>query len=516
MPVRITRDSDGNNGGNDNFPNDSGTSGRGGGGRGGNNFIISIIIWLFTFVFKYPKIGIPLIIVGIVGWFIFGRGESSSNSSSFSTGCSMNQEVYDKAEVFEPLADNTSNPLPESFSLEQYCPQRLNQGQQGSCVGWSSSYAARTILQAVATGSNPNDVRFSPSYLYNKIALEDCQGAYIKDAMQTLNNEGVAPFNEFAYDENTCTTRPSSQVNQLASNYKIKGYNRLTKDGDDYKVNLLAVKQNIAQKAPVVIGMDVGGTFMQMQGQDVWLPSQEDYNKNGFGGHAMCVVGYDDYKQGGAFQIMNSWGSDYGDKGFVWVRYKDFDYFVNEAYGLYPMGNSSQKPEALKVNIALINNDGKQQIPLKYSEAGVYTTSNTLPVGTRFKISITNNTDCYAYVMGQETDGSNYVLFPYTKKHSPYCGVVGTRLFPKDYSLELDNKGNKDYMAIIISQSPLDYNLINTKINKISNISYKQKLFNALNGSIETNYIEDEQNGINLKTTIGNSKLMVAIIEIKK
>ena len=70
-----------------------------------------------------------------------------------------------------------------SVSLREYAPERLNQGRQGSCVGWSSAYAARTILHSRATGQDPNSVTFSPSYLYNQIALSGCQGAYINEAM---------------------------------------------------------------------------------------------------------------------------------------------------------------------------------------------------------------------------------------------------------------------------------------------------------------------------------------------
>ena len=34
------------------------------------------------------------------------------------------------------------------------------------------------------------------------------------------------------------------------------------------------------------------------------------------------------------------------------------------------------------------------------------------PKGTRFKIEVTNNAECYTYCFGQETDGRTYVLFP--------------------------------------------------------------------------------------------------------
>ena len=76
----------------------------------------------------------------------------------------------------------------------------------------------------------------------------------------------------------------------------------------------------------------------RMLGQKVWEPTSRDYSMSGFGGHAMCVIGYDDDLQGGAFQIMNSWGQEWGDRGFCWIRYDDFEHFVKEAYGVAPMG----------------------------------------------------------------------------------------------------------------------------------------------------------------------------------
>ena len=42
------------------------------------------------------------------------------------------------------------------------------------------------------------------------------------------------------------------------------------------------------------------------------------------GGHAMCVIGYDDTVNGGSFRIVNSWGTGWGDNGYFWLSYKDF------------------------------------------------------------------------------------------------------------------------------------------------------------------------------------------------
>jgi C1A family cysteine protease len=46
----------------------------------------------------------------------------------------------------------------------------------------------------------------------------------------------------------------------------------------------------------------------------------------------MCVIGYDDDMYGGAFEIQNSWGTGWGNDGYIWISYGTFAAFVNQAY----------------------------------------------------------------------------------------------------------------------------------------------------------------------------------------
>jgi len=513
MPVRMDQDDLGGSQSNNSRRRRSSS---GGGGTSPLVYLLPVVFKLFR---KKPKLMIGIIIIGALFYF-FGGGllsnSSSQSSSAFATGFEPNQQKYDQAEVFEPLADNIKNPLPESFSLLKYCPKSLNQGKQGSCVGWASSYTARSILHARATGQDPDKVAFSPSYLYNQIALKGCQGSYLKDAMATMHQQGVLPFSKFGYDDNECHDQPEGYEKQEASNFKIKGYNRLTKSGEQYEVDLLAIKQNIAQGAPVVIGMMVGGSFMQaMQGKEVWIPTQSDYDEKGFGGHAMCVIGYDDYKAGGAFQIMNSWGESWGNKGAAYVTYRDFDYFVKEAYGLYPMGDvASAKTSKLEAKIGLVVNNDKSYIALGRKSSEVFTTTQILKKGTKFKMEITNSTACYVYIFGQETDGSSNVLFPYTKKHSPYCGITGTRLFPKDFSMHLDDIGTKDYIAVVLSKDPLDYNALNKKISNASGTTYSNKLKSVIKNGTDSQISGGQL--LNVQTDLAKASMTAMVIEINK
>ncbi len=489
MPIRMTddpvdpnqQDDDGGGGGRrgPNFP---------GGGGGGIMSFLPMLLGLFK-----GKGIFLLLILGVGAFFLFRSGicTPATVQKLFSqSGYNFDPAQFNKASVYEGQEeDEGKNPLPEAVSLLRFAPQRGNQGQQGSCVAWSSAYAARTILETSSTGVNPEQIKFSPSFLYNQIGLEGCEGSYIQRAMEHMSKQGALPLNQFPYTDQECETQPSSEQIREAGQYKIHGFTRLT-DGDNINsINVRAVKEHLAKDAPVVIGMMVGQSFMQdMMGRELWEPGEMDASGMGQGGHAMCVIGYDDRKFGGAFQIMNSWGPEWGKDGIGWVKYGDFKNYVREAYGLDPMpkrGKMSNIP--LECTIGLVNNNGGKNIPLRVVPGrNMFQTVSPISPGTRFKMSIQNATECYIYIFGQETDGSSYVLFPYLKpgesvsKHSPYCGITGYRLFPKAQSMEADSLGNRDFIAIVVSKDELDYNQLNQSISRSSQRDYLGKVNEAL------------------------------------
>lgn len=485
MAIRMRPD---DNGGNDRprIPNQPNRPRQGGGGMGMLTMFLPMIFSMFR---KNPKMGVILLIIGALLYFgtnIFSGGGGDPNVVSpyqESLGFTSNPEKYGNTSVYEPLADNRKNPLPEKVSLLEYTPTRLNQGRQGSCVGWSSAYGARTILYARQTGENPNNVTFSPSYLYNQIALPRCQGTYLPDALEVMKKGGTLPFEEFAYDESSCSKKPTSGEKQKAGQYRIRDYHRLTEGrSSNQKPNMLGIKQNLAAGAPVVIGMMVGGTFMRdMEGKDLWVPTKREYQMNGFGGHAMCVIGYDDYKGGGAFQIMNSWGENWGNKGIGWVRYQDFYHFTKEAYGLYPMGNAKGESDRFEMEFGLVKNKGKVNVAFEKSGEHTFRTVTPLKKDEDFKIEVTNSVNCYTYVFSQEVDGTIFTLFPYNEKHSPYCGVKGTRVFPRFESLYPDDQGNLDYMGVIITKEPVNYDDVKNALNQAQG-TMAQKMKSIIGG----------------------------------
>ncbi|MBS1666216.1 MAG: hypothetical protein JST58_02460 [Bacteroidetes bacterium] len=521
-------------------PQDTGgdNGGGGGGGFGGGGGGLFQLLPLLFMLFRSPKL-LLILAIAAGAYFFFGRGCNLGNVaqsvSQLAMGGILDPRQFDKAKVYESLSDDDSkNPLPESANLQKYAPAVGDQGHQGSCVAWSSAYGARTILESIRTGKDPNSLKFSPSFLYNQVGVEGCEGALVENAMEFMTRKGSVPYDQFAYTDQDCTKQPDRQLLDEAQQYRMRGANRLTVGDRTDRIDQRAIKENLSQGAPVVIGMMVGGSYMQpMMGQDVWNPTQDDYSMQGFGGHAQCVVGYDDKKYGGAFLIMNSWGSQWGNNGFAWVRYQDFKTFVREAYGLEPMekvGAAANAPFSCEIGLVEITYNGNKTvaggyIPLHNTNGNIFETNSTMKPGTRFKMEVKNSSECYIYVFGKETDGTSYTLFPYpnkqaptTTKYSPFCGIAGYRLFPKDKSMTPDSIGKKDYMAVIVSKDSLDWNSVNTQLSQNPQQDYASRLNAVLGSKLLRNvhYQNNSKGNMQLNVDGGNNGVIACVVEVDK
>ena len=253
---------------------------------------------------------------------------------------SSNDEL---AQIHEPPSNyGFVTDLPASYSLERYVPFVKKQ-TGGTCVGFSTFYYALStmyniefnITQGVDKFAHSFDPYFIYSIVFNK--KNDCNtGLTFPQAFESVYKIGskkllYPPFT-------TCDTNWDEQklLNTMpyTKSYSINNYYILNVDKPNFVDN---VKQAIAYKLPVVIGMSYLPSMGIYNSNDqygvssdgLWTPNP---NEAVDGGHALCVVGYDDYKFGGSFRIVNSWGSGFGDNGYMWVRYNDFKNFTKEAY----------------------------------------------------------------------------------------------------------------------------------------------------------------------------------------
>lgn len=224
------------------------------------------------------------------------------------------------------------NNLPESVNLLNNFPTIGNQGQYGTCVAWAVAYNLRTYMYAknqnLTTSQITNSNTFSPKDLFwaidNSKKGADCNGTGFQPALDVLQSRGVATMATVPYtDLGNCSSSPISSWTTEAGNYKIDNYREIT-------VNSAAIpeiKGYLANGRPVVIGAKLGDNFMNWNSTGVL--NSETYGYSGqHAYHAMILGGYDNSKgSNGAFKVINSWGTNWGDAGYIWV---DYNFFVAE------------------------------------------------------------------------------------------------------------------------------------------------------------------------------------------
>ena len=287
------------------------------------------------------KMLLILLCVPLIGfgqdYFLKGNDKNKVKRKKYNVdGCIIDPEIEKKFKKEDiPIIRGG---LPSSVSLKKYCPDVRSQGSVGSCTGWATTYAAFTIVRRIECEKKMGP--FSPLSTYNKLkAFQnsfdiDCKsGTSLRNALNLLRSNGAPRFENYP---NNCN------LDKQNKKYIDRLYNFTTLNcSGESGVN--NIKGELNNNKPVVIGMSVykiSGQGKSLSPKYISKSGEWKFNRKGHhytrvSGHAMCVIGYDDSKFGGSFEVMNSWGDDWGDDGYFWVKYSDIN-TIDVAYSLIP------------------------------------------------------------------------------------------------------------------------------------------------------------------------------------
>lgn len=203
--------------------------------------------------------------------------------------------------------------LPPSVDLRKAMPAPYDQGQLGSCTANALAGAFQYLLKSEKKRS------FMPSRLfiyYNERVVErhtgEDSGAMLRDGIKVLNRWGACTETLWPYDITRFTVKPSPDCYAKAGQHQLLKYERMDQD-------LNQLRGCLAQGLPFVFGFTVYSGFMApavARTGVAQLPGPSDKPQ---GGHAVLAVGYDDASQ--RFIVRNSWGSQWGQKGYFTLPY---------------------------------------------------------------------------------------------------------------------------------------------------------------------------------------------------
>ena len=203
--------------------------------------------------------------------------------------------------------------LPAVVDLRNQCPPVYDQGQLGSCTANSLAGAYEFDLKKE---QKPDYVPSRLFIYYDERVLNNTvnsdSGAYIRDGIKTMNNQGVCPETDWPYDISKFTVKPSAICYAEAKKCQIKTYQRLIN-------SLIQLKGCVAEGFPFVFGFTVYESFMTPEVAKTGIMPMPKPGEKTVGGHAVMAVGYDDSKN--AFIIRNSWNTTWGIQGYFYMPY---------------------------------------------------------------------------------------------------------------------------------------------------------------------------------------------------
>lgn len=438
-------------------------------------------------------------------------------AQQYPMGMDWDEESYRTIPYKAQFTSATYEELPASVSLAKWAPIPGDQGQYGTCVAFASAYGLRTMMLAkdlnITNKQTITENALSPSYVYAIIKKEDdvaCnKGANPKLGLEALKVAGAPSLKTVPYE---CNPNITKAAQMEAIDYRIRDYQTLFFfDAQDAGVKTNTTKKALNEGYPVLLGMKLPESFFSAQ--KVWRAKQEDVGttakKHGY--HAMVVIGYDDGYEGGAFQLLNSWGTGWGDGGFIWVPYAEYEEWAMGAlqpYSYYkkkeetkPDVNPNPNPSPVptpdvvpdpdpnpiagklpKGSLRFVTNTGSNmdasristrnlvvEDDVKGEDLVAYRMTQAYPSGTRFRFFLKNEHEGYIYAFATDLSQKINKILPYEDGMSPLIGGNSELAFPSEKKvIRMDDTPGTDYLLILFSQQELNQADLLSKMQQTS------------------------------------------------
>ena len=203
--------------------------------------------------------------------------------------------------------------LPTLVDLRPLCSKVEDQGQLGSCT----ANALAGALEFLERKDKVSFEDFSRLFIYYderavEHTIQSDSGAMIRDGIKTLAKKGVCSETKWPYVVSKFRDKPTPSCFKDAASHKITSYRRI--------ITLDEMRACLAEGFPFVFGFTVYESFESQVVAKTGVVNMPGQGEKSLGGHAVLAVGYDDAKE--RFIVRNSWGDNWGMKGYFTLPYK--------------------------------------------------------------------------------------------------------------------------------------------------------------------------------------------------
>jgi|GEM_PF-714511 len=226
----------------------------------------------------------------------------------------------------ETPAPSTEQSLPSSSSSPAQLPSAFNWCDQNGCTPIKDQRACGSCWAFATVGVLESALRIrggitsdlSEQYLVscNMDGWSCGGGDYAHDYHQwkkrpSTAEAGAALESDFSYQaaESPCNSPPNNP-------FRVNSWTYV--GGSPQMPSVEAIKQAIYQHGPVAAAICTGPSFNNYSG-GVFSTNESSRCPQYPVNHAIVLVGWDDARQ--AWRLRNSWGTGWGESGYMWIRY---------------------------------------------------------------------------------------------------------------------------------------------------------------------------------------------------
>ncbi len=242
--------------------------------------------------------------------------------------------------------------IPSTFDLSSLntFPKVGNQGSQGSCAAWAMTYYCYGAIEAADNGwtsakSGTSSQLISPAWTYNRVNDYD-HGSSMAGNGWVIEDWGVPTLATMPYNAADAAGWGNENAMREAPLHRANNVVYASDSSTD------TIKSIVQSGKPVTFALDANQYSACFSDNSVSkIISAAEYSPN-TPNHAQTIVGWNDSisdDETGAFRVVNSWGTSWGESGFYWITYAAFAEMVPGYQPVYIEDRADYTPSMMAV-----------------------------------------------------------------------------------------------------------------------------------------------------------------------